>query len=136
MGIERVQLMDARPSSNHDFQGCPGYRCPPTTIGGRERVEDCVRGSYAPNLDGKRIGCMGFSGHRMVAGELRRVRKGWCSPRTKQRGYPFLPRWTDWEGLRGLGLVSGESKCYKCGRGPWDRGDRWVRTGVFTYLLT
>ena len=31
----------------------------------------------------------------------------------------------DWEGLRGLGLVSSEGKCYKCGKealGSWERG--------------
>lgn len=32
--------------------------------------------------------CIHSSGPRMMEGELRRVRQGWCSPRTKQRGYP------------------------------------------------
>lgn len=37
-----------------------------------------------------------------------------------------------WEGLRGLGLVPGKGKCYKCGSEALVRGDRWVRTRVYT----
>lgn len=37
---------------------------------------------------GDALGCVGFSGHRLVEGELRRVRQDPCSPRTEQRGDP------------------------------------------------
>lgn len=81
------------------------------------------------------MGHVGFHVHRMVAGALRSIGLALCIPTTGQTGHSCLGR----QGMgrpRGLGLVPGEGKHCNGGREALRlRGDRWMRTGVFTHLL-